>query len=103
VLRENARAYDVVARYGGEEFAVLLPATETADAVALAERLRLAIALTDWPLRPVTASLGVSTLTPSRPGSSDLVGEADRALYRSKGLGRNRVSLFDDTAHGPRP
>jgi diguanylate cyclase (GGDEF)-like protein len=96
VLRENARACDVVSRYGGEEFALLLPATPSTPALVLAERLRAAIETTDWPLRPVTASLGVSTLTADRPGSSDLVGEADQALYRSKRLGRNRVSRFED-------
>lgn len=98
VLRQNTRAYDVVSRYGGEEFAVLLPATEAELALVLAERLRAAIEATAWPLRPVTASLGVSSLTGARPGSSDLVGEADQALYLSKRLGRNRVSRFEDLA-----
>src|SRR5262249_52898626 len=96
LLRANTRGYDVVARYGGEEFAVLLPDTGPPEAHFLAERLRLAIEQRGWPRGAVTASLGTATLHPSRPASSDLVDEADRALYRSKRLGRNRVSTFEE-------
>ena len=55
------RAHDVVARYGGEEFVVLMPTTLAIDALDVAERLRAAINCESWPLRKVTASLGVST------------------------------------------
>jgi diguanylate cyclase (GGDEF)-like protein len=92
VLRAAARAQEVVARYGGEEFAVLLPATDARDARAFAERLRAAIAGADWPHAPVTASLGVATLAPATMGASDLVERADRAPYRSKRGGRDRVT-----------
>ena len=60
-LQSAVRAHDVVARYGGEEFVVLLPATEANEALEVAERLRSAIADQPWPLRKVTASLGVAT------------------------------------------
>jgi diguanylate cyclase (GGDEF)-like protein len=102
LLRDEARAHDVLARYGGEEFAALLPATDATAAQSFAERLRAAIEAADWPLRPITASFGVATLDPVAPDPSALVRMADAALYRSKRLGRNRVTPFDDSAVTPK-
>ena len=87
------RATDLAARYGGEEFAVLLPACSSADAVAVAERLRAGIAAVGPP--EVTASAGVATLQ-ARPGTkadqgSALVDAADSALYQAKRAGRDRT------------
>ena len=91
VLRAG-RDHDVVARYGGEEFVVLLPSTDTAAALIVAERLRSTIADWPWPLRPVTASFGVATAVPAlADGATVLVDQADEAMYRSKRSGRNRV------------
>ena len=84
ILSRMTRAHDLAARYGGEEFAVLLPATGDRAARAFAERVRSAISGIAWPLRPVTASLGVAT---SRTGVSDghaLLAQADDALYRAE-------------------
>ena len=86
-----ARSTDTVARYGGEEFVVVLPDTDYAGAMVLAERCRQAVAGASWGLRPITVSVGVSTLTPGTPDAATLVCEADEALYRSKQAGRNRV------------
>jgi len=91
LLRTEVRADDLAARPGGEEFAVLAPGTDTEAALALAERLRLAIASQGWPLRPVTVSLGVTTTSDPRPDVNALVEEADRALYAAKQMGRDRV------------
>ena len=88
-LRVSARDTDVPARYGGEEFVVILPLTDEAGALAFAERVRLAIAGADWPQRPVTVSLGVSTLTLDTPSAASLIALADGALYLSKEAGRN--------------
>jgi diguanylate cyclase (GGDEF)-like protein len=99
VLRENTRSQDVVSRYGGEEFAVLLPSTGPADAAAMAERLRARIEGQDWPLRAVTASLGVATTTPDATDPGALIEAADRALYDAKRSGRNRVAV--DQAGAP--
>jgi len=95
LLRENARENDLVARYGGEEFVVMFPATDGPDAYASCERFRSLIEAHDWPLRPITASFGVATVSPRTVNGMQLVDEADRALYASKRSGRNRVTLFE--------
>ncbi|MGI4791133.1 MAG: sensor domain-containing diguanylate cyclase [Janthinobacterium lividum] len=92
VLSGTARDTDVVARYGGEEFVVILPQTDEEGAVAIAERIRIAIADSDWKQRPITVSLGVCTLSLDTPTPSVMVSYADKALYHSKSQGRNRVS-----------
>jgi diguanylate cyclase (GGDEF)-like protein/PAS domain S-box-containing protein/putative nucleotidyltransferase with HDIG domain len=91
LLRDGARQNDVVSRFGGEEFAILLPATDAPGGLAFAERLRTAITEYSWPRVPVTASLGVATITPETPDGHALVEGADQALYQAKRMGRNRV------------
>lgn len=98
LLRQNTREHDVVARYGGEEFVVLMPGTDTAGSRLLAERLLGVVAGHDWPLRPVTVSIGVATTVPGLGDAPALVEAADRALYRSKHEGRNRVMHQVDPA-----
>jgi diguanylate cyclase (GGDEF)-like protein len=96
VLQSTARRSDVVARYGGEEFVIIARETDIRAAVKLAERLRAAIEGVDWPLRSITASLGVSSADPSTTYPADLVAQADAALYRSKNAGRNRATHYRD-------
>jgi diguanylate cyclase (GGDEF)-like protein len=90
-LVKSARANDVAARYGGDEFAILLHEADATVALKCAERFQDAIASFHWPLRPITASFGVATRTPSIEGPAALVEEADRALYHCKRGGRSRV------------
>ena len=103
VLKEAARAcvsalrdIDLVARSGGEEFAVLLPQTPLARGLEVAERLRLAIAAIAVPAAggkiTVTASLGVAEFDANDTSIDQVMARADRALYRSKAEGRNRIS-----------
>ncbi len=94
VLRD---AGDVVARYGGEEFAALLPETPAKGAVAVAERLRVAVEALQIAHQfafvgsVITVSAGVSTLViRDETSMSELVSLADQALYRAKRDGRNR-------------
>ena len=60
--------------------------------MALAERCRRAVADARWELRPITVSVGVSTLTPETPDAATLVRDADEAMYRSKQASGNRVN-----------
>ncbi|HEU4845536.1 MAG TPA: diguanylate cyclase [Burkholderiaceae bacterium] len=94
------RPYDLAARYGGEEFACLLPDTDGAGALAMAEELRLAIAALalehdDSPVADhVTISIGVAVTLPQADGDcAALLRLADQALYRAKDAGRDRCSL----------
>jgi adenylate cyclase len=95
------RSGDMVARYGGEEFAVVLPNTDALGAVSVAENIRAAIkhlqitheASAVCPY--VTVSVGVSTIIPTGENDSQaLIHAADRALYQSKSLGRDRVTMI---------
>jgi diguanylate cyclase (GGDEF)-like protein/PAS domain S-box-containing protein len=98
VLREVAtrlggqvRASDLLARWGGEEFLLLAPATGLAEALALAEKMRRLIDGTPFPVAgQLSASFGVAQYNGSEMFST-LVARADRALYRAKDGGRNRV------------
>lgn len=94
VFGSQSRPYDLAARYGGEEFVLLLPATTTEGAVAVAGRMRKKIAelrVPDCPV-PITVSLGVATWIAGET-AEQLVGRADAALYAAKGAGRNRVEV----------
>lgn len=101
------RPEQVLARVGGEEFAILCPETGTRGAATLAEKLREAIA--GHPFHPepapdaitVTCSFGVATLNEPMQRAADLYAAADRALYRAKDEGRNRVSVAGGTRGGP--
>ncbi len=93
-IAEQIRTCDQGFRYGGEEFAILLPNTGAECARKVAQRLRRAIADDQFGIDdqqvPVTASIGVATLTGSQtPG--DLIDAADDLLYNAKSQGRNRV------------
>ncbi len=98
LLEASVREADLVARYGGEEFVLILPHTQTADAMMVAERCRAAIEGAGWPERAVTASFGVASLGPAIKTTSALVVAADQALYHSKRTGRNRVSSAAEAA-----
>lgn len=95
VLARSIRDTDVAVRYGGEEFAVILPNTDTAGAEMMGERLRDAIASSAWTERAITISVGAATAVSHLVAADALVELADRALYRSKQAGRNRVTLAD--------
>ena len=98
-LREAVRGNDVVGRVGGEEFCVLLPATAAEEAVAVAERLRSAVAGADWSdlelAEPVTVSIGVASAPcgeeEAAAGWRALFDAADLHLFSAKRSGRNRV------------
>jgi diguanylate cyclase (GGDEF)-like protein len=106
VVAREIRKYDSAYRYGGEEMAVLLPETELAAAAQIAERVRQRVEKSTFrgdrgQAVPVTLSLGVSEHRPWMEGAMDLVGAADRALYRAKESGRNRVETETGPPDGP--
>lgn len=89
-LDERVPEPDLAARIGGDEFAVILRDTDLAQARAVAEELRLAIAAVDTD-RVCTASLGVCRLHGDVPDAETCFRAVDRAMYRAKGQGRDRV------------
>ncbi|HEY0842867.1 diguanylate cyclase [Methylotenera sp.] len=96
VCRHTLREVDIIGRVGGEEFAILLPETNRAEALEVAERLRLAVADSKVPMRdglPVqyTVSIGVSSVVSPDDNIDMLLSRADKALYQAKQTGRNRV------------
>ncbi len=97
LMRENRRAEDVLARIGGEEFALILPGTELAAAMDIADKLCAKIEShemqVDGVMIAMTASFGVAMVSDNDTCLSDTVSRADRALYRSKRAGRNQVDL----------
>ena len=92
VITSTLRASDFAGRFGGEEFILLLPDTDRAGAVEVAEKLRLAIAAVEVTgvSRPITASLGVAAIPADAAEPMLLLRAADRALYLAKANGRNR-------------
>lgn len=103
LIKQTVRKHDVAARYGGEEFVVLSPNTDAVGSRTLAERIRSAIEAHPWPLREVTVSVGSATLSLVTPGPSDLVDQADKALYYSKQHGRNRITHILDVTSDAAP
>jgi diguanylate cyclase (GGDEF)-like protein len=88
---------DLFGRIGGEEFVILLPDTRREDALSLAERVRAAFEaasqdVKDLPIR-ATVSAGVALSNDASDNLASLLKAADKALYRAKALGRNRVEL----------
>ncbi|MEE8590961.1 MAG: GGDEF domain-containing protein [Spirochaetia bacterium] len=98
ILRGSVRTIDFTARYGGEEFAVILPEVDAKGGTVVAERIRKTVEQHSFPSEEgplcVTVSVGVAEFKPARMRSaSQLIAEADKALYQSKEMGRNQVSV----------
>jgi diguanylate cyclase (GGDEF)-like protein len=101
LLCKSIRQVDFPARYGGEEFAVILPAVDVKGALVVAERLRKRVEGYEFPsindgggALHVTISVGVTEFdAESAYAPTEIIREADRALYQSKEHGRNRVTL----------
>ncbi|MEO8293117.1 MAG: diguanylate cyclase [Actinomycetota bacterium] len=100
-IRRAVRTEDVAGRWGGEEFLAVLPWTGWDGATTVAERLRASIAkdpVSDAGVAiPVTVSIGVATAYPGER-VDEIVARADRALYRAKERGRNRVEGDEEVA-----
>jgi diguanylate cyclase (GGDEF)-like protein/PAS domain S-box-containing protein len=101
LIRSELRKIDTAGRLGGEEFAIVLPGADLTSARAFAERLRLQVANSPLMLKdqaiPLTISLGVAVLNVNDANTDAALARADRALYRAKESGRNRVEIAADT------
>ncbi len=95
-LKENMRSHDFVARIGGDEFVIILPRTTKENAEVLAEGCLRALRSTTRLERPITLSIGISSLDGRSIDTDKLITEADQALYHSKTSGRNQVSRTSD-------
>mgnify|MGYP002629649238 CR=1 FL=1 len=97
LLRRSVRDVDLVARYGGEEFVVMLPETRKDEGVILAERVRSLVAQHPFEHRDVqpggriTVSVGVASFPADGAGPGEVLVRADKALYKAKEGGRDRV------------
>jgi len=95
ILRESIYETDVVGRYGGEEFIILLPRADAAGvmrkAEALRQRFEREVIPSGFENLKVTVSIGLAHFPKDGKGAEELIGSADRALYRAKQTGRNRV------------
>ncbi|MCG2578062.1 diguanylate cyclase [Dechloromonas sp. XY25] len=98
ISRHALRDWDIVGRIGGEEFAVVLPETESSQALQVAERLRQAVATTEVDVgkdEPVhlTVSIGIATAQADDDDLKTLLARADSALYEAKTTGRDKVTV----------
>jgi diguanylate cyclase (GGDEF)-like protein len=95
-LNCGLRPYDIVGRYGGEEFMVVLPDTNLEQNLIVANRICELIRNTPFDVEgemlQVTASLGVSSSSPTDESLNDLIKRADEGLYKAKADGRDRVA-----------
>lgn len=100
-LRANSRGDDVVGRMGGEEFCMILPGVDPDRSIAIAERIRLAIAeaqpSSDVPDLRVTASFGLSQIDKKVGDPQELVNRSDEGLYAAKQSGRNKTVMWSKT------
>ena len=101
-LTSCLRPNDQIGRYGGEEFAVILPGADAREAHVVAERLRMAVEnlKPDWApgAEPLTVSGGIAIASEDVSDFTELLIRADKALYRAKDAGRNRMELHGSAA-----
>jgi diguanylate cyclase (GGDEF)-like protein len=101
-LRRQVRTTDAVSRYGGEEITVILPHTGLDDAGLVGEKVRQAVEVLDLPVEgktvKITISVGVAGFPDCATEQSDLILEADNAMYRAKENGRNQVQMASPQA-----
>jgi diguanylate cyclase len=106
LIRSGSRNDDIVSRNGGEEFTVLMKGCPAKTALAIAERMRSVVEghyfeLSDGINIQITMSIGVAVYPDTTRDLGRLAEQADKALYRAKALGRNKVVIADPETAGP--
>jgi diguanylate cyclase (GGDEF)-like protein len=102
VMRNAMREGDMIYRFGGEEFVAIFKGAAGQEALAAAERLRSAVESTPLtgdhlePVGPVTISIGVALMPDHGTDVNSLIEMADKAMYRAKVQGRNRVEVWEE-------
>jgi two-component system cell cycle response regulator len=99
ITRSIIRETDLAARYGGEEFAIVMSNTGLEEAIEIAERMRKAINACDFGIKklPTTVSIGIALYPLDSTSLQDLLSNADRALYKAKHEGKNRVTVYSNS------
>lgn len=101
-LKRYLRNSDILARYGGEEFTIILPSTTKKEAQAAAEKLRRFVEEYPFqgqetqPTGNVTVSIGVATFPDDGSDATEIINQADKAMYQAKNSGRNKVCVTGD-------
>lgn len=99
IIKKSIRETDIAGRYGGEEFAIILPDTPVANVEFVSERIRRLVekctVVYDQIDISFTISIGIAGLDPTHKDSTQWLDVADKALYKAKESGRNRVMLAD--------
>jgi len=99
-MMENTRVSDIVCRYGGEEFVIICPELEKRAALQMAEKLRQIVENIELPSienhekSKLTISSGVASFPDDGETAFRLIRNADKALYKAKETGRNRVCVL---------
>jgi diguanylate cyclase (GGDEF)-like protein len=101
-IKNSLRTCDIVARYGGEEFLIILPDTDEINAIMALDRVKMNIA--KKPIRVgreylnITVSIGVTEISNNEHTLSS-IDKADKALYKAKKNGKNKIEVFLNYAH----
>lgn len=97
IIQSKCRQTDVVARYGGEEFIVMLSGAGEKEAIDIAEKIREAVQLKRFKFKKknygTTISVGIAEFS-NEHEKEELIEKADKALYKAKAEGKNRISLY---------
>ncbi len=103
-IRRSTRVMDVAFRYGGDEFAIILPQALLDDAYKVADRIRISVEKEmDTKGAALTCSIGLASWPTDGVIREDILKAADTALYHSKKLGRNRITLAPDVVDSQEP
>lgn len=95
ILQDNVGTEGIVSRFGGEEFCIILPNSSQENALQTAEMIRNKIDQKDFNEVSITCSLGVTSIQFNAQSVTELIDQADSALFKSKSRGRNQVTLWD--------